>query len=436
MSDVRDGVRHGAEWILRQLRSRRFSGWLIGAWIALVLVWLVPFQVTGQPDETINEIATRWWPMVIVQVLLLAATLLCTFDRARRDLRRARQWSNMPRRLVAPVRVDVANLDDAASRLGSSGLSVVVTGNTVIGVRRPWAALGGSVFHLALAVIVVGVVLDANLASSVAFRLTETQAVGQSLVPESELAADVLGTVGHWTLTGVEPEYYRDVLLFTRLDAAFADGSGRAREMSLSRPIWLGPSRTLTIQDYGFALRVVADTADGIQVSDSAAAMDIFPPGKEDSVDVPGTQIRLHIVLFPDHGVVDGRDVSMSYALRDPKLLVTAERITPDREVLARALVAPGQPVETPYGTVTVAEVKRFGSFKVNSTPGLWFLVAGWVLASGGLAVRLLARRFDVVVEQTGEGFVMDAWLDTANRAEALRLGLDALDCKMVGEST
>lgn len=427
MSDVRAGVRRGAEWLLRQLRSRRFSGWLIGAWVALVLVWLVPFQVTGQPDETINEIATRWWPMVAVQVLLLAATILCTFDRAQRDLRRARRWGTMPRRLIAPIGVDVASLDDAASLLQSSGLSVVATENRVIGVRWPWAALGGSVFHLALALIAVGFLLDANLASSVTFRLTETQAVGQSLVPESALAADVLGTVGHWTLSSVEPEYYRDVLLFTRLDAAFDDGSGRMREMALSHPIWLDLSRTLTIQDYGFALRVVADSADGIQVSDSVAAMDIFPPGKEDSIDVPGTQIRLHVVLYPDHGVVDGRDVSLSYALRNPKLLVTAERTTSDREVLARALVAPGQPIETPYGTFTLAEVKRFGSFKVNSTPGLWVLVVGWVLASGGLAVRLFARRLDVVVEQTGEGFVMDAWLDTANRTEALRLASAAL---------
>lgn len=407
--------------LVRFLRSRRFSGWVIGSWIALLLVWLVPFQVTGQPDETIDAIATEWWPMVAVQVALLLSTLLCTVVRARRDISRALHWDTIPRRVRSREWVEVSTLDEAEERLRRAGMKTTRQGEMVLGVRHPWSSLGGSAFHIALLLLALGLVVESAAAESTTFRLTETQVIGQAIKVDTALAADVARTVGHWRLESVAPEYYRDVLLFTRLDADFDDGSGRQRHLSLSDPLWIGPWRTLTIQDYGFALRISASSIDGVPVSDSVAALNLFPPGNEDAFDIPGTQLRMHAVLYPEHGVVDGRDVSLGYALRNPKILLTLERATDQREVLERALVSPGEGVTTAYGAVTISEIKRFGTFKVNSAPGLWILVIGAGVGIGGLAVRLLVRRLDVVVLEDGGRVFVDAWLDASSPEEAIR---------------
>ena len=61
------------------LASRRTSFALMGGWIALLAVWLAPFQLAGQPEKTIGSIAVDWAPFRAVYVLLALSTVFITY---------------------------------------------------------------------------------------------------------------------------------------------------------------------------------------------------------------------------------------------------------------------------------------------------------------------------------------------------------------------
>ena len=61
----------------RFLVSSRVALWLMISWLALVLVWVVPFILTGQPEQTVSAIGQEWLPFRIVYASLAVVSILC-----------------------------------------------------------------------------------------------------------------------------------------------------------------------------------------------------------------------------------------------------------------------------------------------------------------------------------------------------------------------
>lgn len=402
------------------LASRTLSFWVMGAWIALATVWLIPFQVTGQPDATIQGIARHWLPFRMVYAALLVTTLVCALVRLRKDWRRANFVTPADRPLpsTSSAVVGETGLDDVASRLEGMHYEVRRFPDRVLAVRHRWSVLGGSVFHLALPMLALGFLVHALTFSSINFRLVEGQSTDQVLrsVTSGKGAWKPLrSSVESIALEQVQPRYFKDVLLFDRLDAQVRfQRTGTSRGLSLASPLWVDPFTMISIQDFGVAPRFQILRANKIE-DDIIADMSIFPPGNEDSADLPKTGYTVSAMLYPDYSVVNGQDVSLSYNLRNPRLRVALEQANKPGVIVTRRLVRVGERVPATQDTFVVKELRYYGEFRVWRSYGFPLVVLSALLILGGLVMRFLLPRQDLVAWTSPDGVALLARVDGAS---------------------
>jgi hypothetical protein len=396
----------------------------------LIVMWLLPFQVTGLPEDSVSAIANRWWPFRAAYGLVLTTTLLCTIARIQRDWVRATRWRELARtvRRRRPIASVAGDMTAAADSLSAAGFQVHGDEGVVVAVRRPWAVLGGSVMHLSIVGLAVGLAIHAATYSTTTFRLIEGESMaaaqGQGL-PAEERA--LRRSVSDATLRSIEPSYFRDVLLFSRLDATWSRADGRVERFSLANPVWADPFTHVSVQDFGFAPHFVTRNASGATIDDAIPAMNVFPPGTQDEVDLRFSKLRVNAIVLPDYGVKGGRDVSLSYNLRNPRVVLTVSSVDPPKAVIARGVVRVGVPLRVQPSpgvdrTLTVTEIRRYGTFRISRSYGMPVLVLFGLLLVVGLGVRILGRRVDVVLWEEGGAVVCDAHLDMEGRSEALSI--------------
>jgi len=411
----------GRAWAF--LTSRKGSHWLLGAMIALLVVWLAPFQLTGQPSATIEAIAWTWWPFVIAYALIGIATLVCTYTRARTDIGRARIDA-------APQGDPTEGAEKAAMPFGrvlgllrGRGYSVVEGEHSARAVRRAWAPLGGSVFHIGILVFAGGLILNAATTQVVSFRVVEGQTFAQGLAAVDETgSAGPAGLVASYTLARVQPDYYKDFLLFSRLDATLNAVDGTSRTFALARPLWLDPITLLSIQDYGLAPRFSVKRLDASIEESAVVAMNVFPPGTEDQADFLTTGARLKARVYPDYGEVNGKPVSLSYNIRNPKLLLAISSAAEPGKLLGRGLVGEGESIDAGSLRVTSLGVLRYGTFKITRSPGSPVVALGFLMMAFGLVARIAGQRIDVRLWDAGDGVYFDAHADMYGRDRGRRV--------------
>lgn len=411
------GIRGRVTAAYRLLGSRRLSFWILGAGAALLLVWILPFELTGQPEATVESIGSAWAPMRAVYGAVAVATLACTVPRLLRDLARARRWRSGRARLSDDAPILKVALDEAERELSKAGYRTFQEPATVRAVKNAFAPLGGSIAHLALLALAAGLLVNAAAVTNTTTRVTEGQVFTDGALKGDSIDEAVNRRLEGIRLERITPGYFRDMLLFERLDATVLE-SGRVNTFSLAQPMWLDPITHLSVQDFGFAPRFRVDQR-GRTIQDSTIAMSIFPPGSEDSAHLQSTGWTVSAVAYPDYARRGGRDVTMSYNLRNPRLLVSLA--DPSGEVLARRLIAPGESLASRGTTVTLVGVSRYGTFRLTRSAGLPIIVLALVGLVGGLTWRLLLRRHDVIVWQSGGVVRYDAWLDMEGRTAGRR---------------
>jgi len=397
--------------------SRRGSHVLLGALVALLVVWLAPFQLTGQPKDTIEAIAWTWWPFVGVYIVIGIATIACTYSRARTDIRRARSIAPPSSRPSDAAEKTDLPFDAVLARMKGAGYAVVCDESAARAVRRPWAPLGGSVFHIGILVLAAGLILNATTTQVVSFRVVEGQPFAQGLSAIDETGtAGPAGLVAGYTLTRVDPQYYKDYLLFSRLDATLGSVDGSSRTFALARPLWLDPITLLSIQDYGFAPRFSVKRLDASVEESAVVAMNVFPPGTEDQADFNEVGARIKARVFPDYGVVNGRPVSLSYNIRDPKFLLAVSSTAEPGRLLGRGLVSEGESFDAGGLRVTAQGLLRYGTFKITRSPGAPVVALGFLMMMFGLLARVAGQRVDARVWNADEGVLFDAHADMFGR--------------------
>ncbi|MDH4140827.1 MAG: hypothetical protein OEV43_09690, partial [Coriobacteriia bacterium] len=264
----------------------------------------------------------------------------------------------------------------------------------------------------------VAIIMHFAVSKSMSFRAIEGQPIVDTL-PASQDAEWGRRLVEGDTVKSIDVEYHEDVLLFTTLSSTIAQADGRTYDASLSQPHWFDPLTMLSIQDYGLAPVVTYESADGTE-DQAIAAMNIFPPGAEDSIELAESGLRLYVVAFPDYGQIEGRDVSLSYNIAEPRFRLAVKSMLTG-EVLARGVVSLGEPLAIGDAVLTVDELRRHGTYRLNRSIGMPLMVLASLLMVGGLSLRLLSRRHDVRAWETHDGLRVDAWLDVGGRAAGLR---------------
>lgn len=399
------------------LGSRVASFWILGAWLALTIVWVLPFQLTGQPAATVTAIAEHWLVFRLVYALVAIATLKCVWGRLARDVRRMRMPQSAP---SAPSEDSVLltgyGVHAIRQSLESRGYSVSDDGSVLHATKHRYSVLGGSVFHIGVVLLGFSLVAHGLTVDSRTLRITEGQEVTEAA--ESAKFGRLPSALRYLRLESIEPGYFKDVLLFTKLDAAFKAADGSSRRLSLSRPLWLSPVSLLSISDYNLAPHIEVTDANN-QTTEYVVAMSLVPPGNRDEATVPETPLTISMMVYPDHAVINGRDVSRSYNIVKPAFMVSVLEQGRQGALLARQLVRIGEPIKAAEYSVRISGLSRYGTFRVISAPALPFVALSLLAMCVGVCWRYVLRRRSVMAWVAEDGTLIDAWVDLRGRAAA-----------------
>jgi len=193
-----------------------------------------------------------------------------------------------------------------------------------------------------------------------------------------------------FTVEEIVPEFWRDQLLFTRLEARLTLPGGEEASTRINRPLLWDPITYLRLSGFGYAPRWELQDQSG-QVRDTAfVKLNAFPPGQRDSFRLPGLPHRFYVEILPD--LVrdeEGEPFSQTVNLRNPAVRL---RVWRGRVDLGGGLVESGQGFEFEGLFLTFPEIRYWGELRVVRDPGMPVLFAGFALALAGLLLKLLRR--------------------------------------------
>jgi len=387
--------------------TRRFGldlgGWL-GSWRLSVVLMIVAAQyyvflaiwAGSSPPHVVQNIAALL-PFLLVYALLLVNTGTCLWRRIptlNRELSRTPFWTELPPDWELPDTVP-AGLQDARRWMRRNGYRLVEQSpERMVGIRRRWSGLGTFLFHGAFFLIALGF-----LATTVARQeATVWVAAGEtySSLPEQFLTQSpprILATgipERPFTVERITAEFWRDQLLFTKLEAELVLAGGRRKTTRINRPLWLSPATFLRLSGFGYAPRYELVARDGTVLDGAFVKMNLFPPGQRDHFVLPGYPHRCYIEIFPDLAFEGDEPVTKSFDLAHPAVLL---RVFRGRLDLGGRLLLEGQGYEFEGLTLRFPEIRHWGEFSIVHDPGAPLIFLGFAVGLAGLLLRLRGRR-------------------------------------------
>jgi len=334
----------------------RLGSWRLSIVLMVVAALYYAFLAIwagSSPPHVVQNIASLV-PFWLVYGLLLVNTGVCLWNRfptLKRDLSRSPRWGDRPPDWEVDSGVGP---DEAAGLLRALGYrpSWEQPGR-IGGVRRRWTALGTYLFHGAFFLLAVG------------FLLT--------------LRVD-----------RIRPEFWRDQLLFTTLEADLAFPDGSEATTRINRQLWMRPATFLRLSGFGYTPRYELSDREGAVIDSAFVKLNLFPPGQRDYFTLPDYPHRFYLEVWPDFALEEGEPVNRSMYLTHPGVLL---RVVRGRLDLGGAILEPGKGFEFEGLTLRFPEIRYWGEFTLVRDPGIPVVFAGYLLGFVGLLLKLPGRR-------------------------------------------
>lgn len=443
--------------------SRRLSVWLMSGVALGYAVWVVPFQVYGVPAWRVRNIAGGL-AFEILGALLLANAIACVIRQAPGIARRCSGSFGDPEQLLDGSRaraiatdVDASRaLDAAARRLRRRGYRVRREPGRVYARFGRFSSVGTVLFHLALTLIAVSAILSAQgyfrgkavLVEGEAFDGSVREAYAEpsvdemAAIPESRLPAVT------FELLTIEPAFWKDVQLFTKLEARISHAGERSRVIAVNRPAHIGDA-SVAIDGFGYAPEFRIEGPEGT-IADGFVKLKVFPPGSTDRVDIAGSPYQIEIQVFPDASL-DGKKIqSRSFNLVDPLVLLRVRDVMLDEggSPAYEGELRLGETAEFFGYTVTVPSIRYYAEVRIVRNPGVPWFVAALLTGMAGLVLRVVFRQRFVAVaaEDSAAGSIVrvgataefwrSAWRVRVFGGIAMALGADRVDDERLGRDS
>lgn len=417
--------------IVRTLGSWRAAALLVVAWATLIVVWIIPFQFYGLPATQMRNIVYRETFFQVLYAALTVSTLACMGLRIGYVWRKAKRVpsADAEPRLPEDFTRAASDLGTAVARVSGNGFRLSVSSESwAWGVRQRWSSLGTFALHGAMIVLVAsGLVAtygpkpftgEAVVSAGETFASRPEQWV--SIQPDGAKPPQL-----SFTVEEVKADFYRDLLLFTKLEARVAEDGGRTRNIALAQPWVAGPATLVAIKDFGYSADVVSST----EASESPLRtfkLKVFPSEITDSFDVSvgAKTYRVYLRVYGDYVDREGSPGNRSFNLTNPRLLVSAKEVLTSKAEVERVperLLAPGEPLVVPGGEVTIRAITRHAVFRVTVLPVAPYLFIAMLLAAVGAWLRLVSPRREVTLVKDGEtGVAIIVMDDTYGRDTAM----------------
>jgi cytochrome c biogenesis protein ResB len=400
----------------------------LGSWrlsvvlmVAATLYYLfLAIWAGSTPAVTVQSIA-RLTPFWIVYLLLLVNTAVCLWRRLPALLReissermtgsRAADW-RLDLRQELDRDLEWEEVRKMTRLLGYRQIEGV--DGVLEGVRRRWTGFGTYLFHGAFFVVALGFGLTMVARQEATIWVSEGEffeGLGEQFLSQStpRLLASGLSPVT-FEVRSIEPEFWRDQMLFTRLEAAleFADGSQGTTK--INRPLWLGWKTFLRLSGFGYAPRYELADRQGFVLDSAFIKLNVFPPGQTDYFRLPSYPHRIYQSILPDAEWTDAGVVNASLNLENPAIDV---EVTRGKLRLGRRIVRLGESYEIEGLLLTFPEIRYWGEFTIVSDPGAPVLFLGYLVGLVGLVFKLLGPRQELrwVARSSGEWVgVVEGW--------------------------
>jgi len=389
----------------RLLGSRKLS--IVLMVVAAFYYGLLAVWAALSPPDVVRRIASLI-PFWLVYALLLINTGVCLWRRLpalRRDLRGEPAAVKTPpsAQITTDANVDHHNAKEILKDLGFRNTGEFEDG--VWGMRRRWASLGTFLFHGSFFLVMAAVAL--TLLARDEDRVWV--AVGEEYVasPDQILGQSHLGAIWiqqpppRFAVESISPEFWGDLLLFTRLEASLIFPNGERAITRINRPLWKGWWTFLRLSGFGYAPRYELTNPGGSVVESSFVKMSVFPPGQRDFFSPEGFPHRVEVEVIPD-AVLEGSEVvNRSFSLKSPAVKVLVSR---GKLVFGEAVLRQGQSIEFEGLLLSFPEIQYWGEFAIVRDPGAPVLFIAFVMALAGLLLKIGGGRAEALWTPGTEG--------------------------------
>lgn len=397
----------------RLVASPRLAVTLMLSWVALMVVWAIPFVFYGLPADQIARIVTEELFFRILYVLLSLATATCIAARISvliRRVRRAPSPNSAPRsgRHASFVCEGEWSSNRAQSALRALGMSgVVVTDTWAWGVRNRYAPLGTILLHTALLLIVAASVVP--LVIGPAFEATAAVTEGETFDSQGkdpfaeELKTDAPVPDVAFTLNSLQPRFHEDLLLFTKLEGILSDKSGRVHRMRLGSPWFVSPTTMVSVEDFGYSAEARIVRPDGLVTGPFVYRLKVFPSELRDYFDITSEDdaYRVTVQVFGDYTDKDGSPGLASFNRDNPRLLVTVHRVLESKgtvPVVEERLVELREPIDLGGNVLTIDALPYYGVFRISRNSVAPLAMVALLLLVTGAVMRLCFPRIEVLL--------------------------------------
>lgn len=242
-------------------------------------------------------------------------------------------------------------------------------------------------FHASFFVVATGLLLSLGSREESKLRL----AAGETFTGADEQFSQRGGANAPppFTTMSVTPEFWRDQLLFTKLEAAL-DFDGETRVTRINHPLWIAPVSFLRLSGFGFAPRYEIVDASGRVLDTAFVKLDVFPPGQRDFLIPEKYPYRVYVEVYPDAELTREGIVNRTNNLTRPVILATVYR---GHLQVASAPLRLGQPLELEGVSLRFAQIGLWGELTFVRDVGVPVIFLGCLIGLAGLVMKVCTPR-------------------------------------------
>lgn len=422
--------------VIRAMGSRRMATTLLLTWLALLVMWIIPFEFYGLDVSQLRYIISREPFFRVVYGLLVLNTVACVWSGIPRTIRRAHDVpspESHPRGTGAFCELGGEWSSDKAGELvrRRGFRSVVVGDGWVWAVRNSISPWGHVMLHLGLVLFVIAAVMSLDPGSYVTGKSVvvegETFDTASSEIVDISPAGAKMPDV-RFTVRQVSSRFHDDLLLFTKLQARILDAGGDGHDLRVGHPWFISPFTAVSLDDFGYA-PVVNVSSESTTFPGQIFKLKAFPSGTADYFNVSdgaGSTYRVKVAVFGDYVDRAGAHGIKSFNLtKDPRLLVSVGRIRSDdaeTPIITDRLVGLDDAIDIGGAKLSFESVREYGLFRITRVTSAPVVFAGLVVVLAGFVMALLFPRVQVLfIEEDGSVrlYVRDDQYRRSSRLEA-----------------
>lgn len=301
--------------------------------------------------------------------------------------------------------VDPSAMDLLKEAVAARGYRIVAGENCFKGFKNQFSMFGSLMFHLSFLLILLGAMIifysrfsgDAYVAEQQVFsgrseeyrKRMRFSGIRKSL-PELQFQVEKIEP----KFAGLEP-----LSLNSKMIVTYGGRTVRGRS-DVNHPFRSGPLSILITDLEATPLLRIADR-EGREILSAFALLKILR-GQADTFEIPDSPYSLSFRFWPDYAVDNGKAKTLSYELKNPHFEVAVYR---DGKLLSdgNVLAAPNDYLEFDGLRLTIPEIHYYGNFLIVEERGGGILSLGFLVAVGGLILKVFWRKKAIYAVQSWE---------------------------------